>query len=388
MRIYDVWKFNYNKILFKDTWAFLEGLLAEHGCSYRDVAFHGGGPSRYFSKILEMRPRLNAYWRKRKNTLPGYTDQWCQHFTSMMVGEDRSVELLMEREDVEDLRFLIQKIPRPVSFTEIYLYLDGIDWYGDGSGEPIFDPIIYTNPYYPFSDFRFYFSNGISMGKSWASGNKYNCFDLIIDRTGENGSLRPLPPTFENIAKTLGKPMHKEQKCLFTREEEKEVRTIRKRVEEYLKHDVSVGVSLWRCHAEKYPITKEDDYHAHVDNRHPVSGYSPKKCFARAAECYGYGYVRYQTGEYLFAKKNEYGHEFRAIFRFLPLSYMLEVDLSVNGHTFTHALNGHADHVEEEQRCLDFAETVFATLALYEKELSSYLFEQYGESHSWFGYLS
>lgn len=387
MRIYDVWKFNYNQILFKDTWAFLEALLAEQGCTYRDVAFHGEGPSRYFSKILEMRPRLNAYWRKRKNPLPGYTDQWLWYFTSMTVGEDRSVELLMEREDVEELRFLIQKIPRPLSFTEIQLYLDGIDWYGDGSGEPIYDPRIYSNPYYPFADLGFYFSNGICMSKLWASGNKYNCFDLLIDRTGENGSIRPLPPSFENIVKTLGKPIHKEQKCIFTREEDNELRMICERVSVYLEN-VSVGASLWKCHREKYPITKEDDYHAQVDSRHPVSGYSPKKCFTRTAERYGYRYVRYRTGEYLFAKKNEHGHEFRAIFRFLPLSYMLEVDLSVSGHTFTHALRGYADHVKEEQRCFEFAEMVFATLALYEKELSSYIFEQYGGSPSWFGYLT
>ena len=372
MRVYEKITYNLKDIRFKDTKGYIDGLLAELGIRYTDIAFLFTGDSvgTICNKAVRQIPALSSYY----------------HICSVGAKYSQSPEehwlastpdgFYIDPSHTGSFCSLLQKIPHAVNFPDMNVILDNINWY---EGEAP-SPGVFSSHWQPFAYSLYsYTSNSIRLRKEFDYGNKYNPVEIYIDRTSETGDLRPYPKALEALMAKLGKPKHKWLHCVFTPEEEAVLKLAGEQMKEnFARTDVSSLFAGFEVQ-DVLPATPE----SLLASVTPVSGFSPKAVLSQAGKPYKMRYVSAAGGSYQFRKRNANGHYFTVEFMAQPMSKVYWAYLGVRGHNFSHNLYTTPHIIATEETMEAFAKACFEAIGRYEENHAQELLEAYGSTPEW-----
>lgn len=373
MRVYEKITYNLKDIRFKDTKEYLDGLLAELGIGYTDIAFLFTGDSvgTICKKAVKHFPALIPYY----HICPAgarYSQSPEEHWLASTPDG-----FYIDPAHTEAFCSLLQKIPHTVNFPDMNVILDKINWY---EGEDP-SPGVFSSHWHPYDYSLYsYTSNSIRLRKEFDYGNKYNSVEIYIDRTGETGDLRPYPKALEALMAKLGKPSHRKLNCAFTAEEEAALKSLDERMKEsFARTDISALFSAYGTKTVP-PITFQNL----LASVTPVSGFSPKAVLSQAGKPYKMRYVSAAGGCYQFRKRNANGHYFTVEFMAHPISKFFWAYLGVHGHNFSHHVYTTPSFIATEEKLEAFAKTCFEAIGQYEENHANALLEAYGPTPEWY----
>ncbi len=373
MRVYENISYNLKAIKFKDTIEFLDSLLSELGIGYRDIAFlfTGDHIGSICNKVIKHFPALASYYHVCPEGAK-YTQSQAEHWLASTPDG-----FYLDSAHTEDFCSLLKKIPHAINFPDMNIVLDNINWYGGEAPSPG----VFSSHWHPYQySLTAYSSNSIRLRKGFDYGNKYNPVVIYIDRTGENGDLRPYPKAWEALLDKLGKPKSKWLKCEFTPEEESVLKLAGERMKEsFVSTDVSAMFTEFETQA--VPPTEPESLLASVT---PVSGFSPKAVLSRVGKPYQMRYVFAANGYYQFRKCNTNGLYFTVEFMSQPMSRIYWACLGVQGYNFIHNLYTTPHIIATEETMEAFAKACFEAIGRYEENHAQELFEVYGMTPTWY----
>lgn len=379
MRVFEFFNYNLKNIRFKENKDYIDSLLCKLGIEYTDIGFcfWGDDNGELCDKAIKYFPSLTEYkqYEEPSKYYPGSSEKRC--FSSMCDLGEEGVSLCVKKEQKDSVASLIKKIPNPINFPFMGVLLDNVNWYGAEceNQKPAF-----TRNKYGFQDHEFssYFSNSIRFFKEFDFGNKYNPISLVIERLSDGDDLVPHPSTFAEVVNMLEKPVSRYFKCYFTDEERKHLEDMKGRVSAF----IAIKKELYRFslpEIETEPINNLEDYIT------PVSGFSPKAAFSKAARKFGYKYISYSHGQYIYRKADENNHTFEVEFLNIPLSVIFEASVGARGFNFSHTLfSAERVTLDEVSKAELFAEKVFEAADKMEKACGEELLSAYGKTPKWF----
>ncbi len=377
MRAYERISFNLKQIKFKENKEFLDSLLEKYGYKYKNIAFDFAlGSENDFQRINKNFPALIKY----KMTLPSDpnmsgSDQetYFSSVRDLKNGED----IFVDSKDIPQFCALLNKIPNTINFGSMEVVLDGIDWYGDGSGHKA------GKPKHNFFAFAKYFNNTIRYIKHWDSGNKYNIIDFVIDRTLSDEEIRPYPEAFEKMLAELGKPLSKNIECVFEEEEQKAWEEAKKPLQNrILKEDFSGHFDRYKEESQKL-----NSFSRLLEGVQPenLSGFSPKKGFNKAAKKYGFKYNTCADGCYIYKKINENNHTITVELTKERRSKIFGTTFVFTGCNFHHYYkNLPQTEINDENEAEEFAESSFLAALEFEEKYDDEMLKAYGKTPKWY----
>jgi hypothetical protein len=373
MRVYEKITYNLKDIKFKETKGYIDGLLAELGIGYTDIAFLFTGDSvgTICNKAIKQIPTLAPYY----HICPvgaKYSQSPEEHWLASTPDG-----FYIDPSHTEAFFSLLQKVPHAVNFPDMNVILDNINWY---EGEAP-SPGVFSSHWHPFDYSLYsYTSNSIRLRKEFDYGSKQNPVEIYIDRTGETGDLRPYPKALESLIAKLGKPKHKWLHCVFTEEEEEVLKQADARMKESYAHtDVSSLFAGFEVQ-DVLPATPE----GLLASVTPVSGFSPKAVLSQAGKPYKMRYVSAAGGCYQLRKRNANGHYFTVEFMAQPMSKVYWAYLRVHGHNFSHHIYTTPHMIATEETMEAFAKAYFEAIGRYEENHANELLEAYGPTPEWY----
>ena len=352
MRIIEKIRFNLNKIKFKETKSYLDNLLDKYDWSYKSMVFSmlTGTTEKAFKAF----PTLKKYDR----SLP------YRSAISSVSNEGFHID----KADESELCRLIAKIPNPINFGFIDIFLDNIDWYGENKEstlENVYDGHISE-----------LYGNNIRLKKEFDFGNKLNPLWLSIDRTTDTGDVREYPCGFENFLAELGKPTERELLCIFPAEQKENFENKKKEISSYLKS---------RYIIESYDLSAKNDEEYIMAKSEPLSGFSPKAIFSKEAKAHGYACVKSAHGT-VYTKTNGHNHTFSVDITRPLLTRLAFAELEIVGYNFRihTSLCDNDILLDSENTARVFAKRIFDIVDRAINDIEQVIYEGFGDTPKWY----
>ena len=349
--IEQIW-FNLKQIRFKETKAYLDGLTDKYGWSYKNMAFSFCTGST--EKAFKMFPMLKKYDR----SLP---------YRSIISSMDDNT-LYVDKNDENELCRIITKVPNPINFGFINVYLDNIDWYGE-SKESLPAHFFEGIPYELYG-------NNIRMRKEFDYGNKFNPVCITIDRSTDTGELREYPIGFTNFLTEMGKPHAKDIFCIFPEVQKEVFENKKKKLSAELKNKYTIeSKDLIAKDGEEYIMARSQS----------LSGFSPKAIFTKEAKVHGYmcKKISHRT---VYAKTNEHNHMFCVDITVPPFTKLSFAELEIKGNNFniTVPLCDNDILLDCEETAREYAKRVFDIADRVIGDVENTVYESFGNTPKWY----
>ncbi len=378
MQVFEVFNYNLKEIRFKNNKDYIDSLLCQLGFTYTDIGFcfWGYSTGELCDKAIKYFPQLAEYkqYEEPSKYYPGSSEMY--YFSSMFDNED-GVSLHVTEEQKDSVAALLKKIPHSINFPFMGVLLDNVNWYGD---EYQNHELAFRRKKYGFQDHNYYsyYGNSIRFFKEFDFGNKYNLVSFMIERLPDGDGLAPYPKGFSELLSMLGKPKSRVFRCYFPEQEKKDLERTYERVGAFIS-EMGAPFKISLPEIETEPITSIDDYVT------TVSGFSPKAAFSKAARKFGYKYISYSHGQYIYRKADENNHTFEVEFLNIPLSVVFEASVGAQGFNFSHTLfSAERVTLDEVSKAELFAEKVFEAADKMEKACGEELLSAYGKTPKWF----
>ena len=349
--IEQIW-FNLKQIRFKETKAYLDSLTDKYGWSYKNMAFSFCTGST--EKAFKMFPMLKKYDR----SLP-----YRSVISSM--GDNT---LFVDKNDENELCRIITKVPNPINFGFINVYLDNIDWYGE-SKESVPAHFFEGIPYELYG-------NNIRMRKEFDYGNKFNPVCITIDRTSEAGELREYPIGFAEFINELGKPYNKELSCIFPPEDH----TLFSERKELIKKHFNGKYCI-----DSTGLVAASDNEYMKSRVEPISGFSPKTIISKEAQKHKYVATKHRQ-VLRYTKINEHNHAFYIDIVRPPLTSVTFAEITFKGYNFeiTISICDTDIYLSSEEKAEIFAKRVFNMADNVISLAKPMLYEAFGDTPKWY----
>ncbi len=352
LRIIEKIRFNLNKIKFKETKSYLDNLLSKYGRSYKSMAFSmlTGTTEKAFKAF----PTLKKYDR----SLPYRT----------IISSVSNEGFHIDKADEGELCRLITKIPNPINFGFIDIFLDNIDWYGEDK-ESMLGKVYEGH----ISDL---YGNNIRLKKEFDFGNKLNPLWLSIDRTTDTGDIREYPCGFEDFLAELGKPLERELLCIFPAEQKEKFENKGKEISSYLKG---------RYIIESNDLTAKNNEEYITAKSEPLSGFSPKSIFSKEAKAHGYACVKSAHGA-VYKKINGHNHSFSVNIIRPSLTKLAFAELEITGYNFRiyTSLCNNDIYLDSEDAARIFAKRAFDMADRAINDIEKAIYEGFGDTPNWY----
>ena len=378
LRVYEIIMFNLKQIKFKENKDFLDALLEKYGYKYKSIAFDFGScEEKDIKKVTKSFPPLEKY---AAFTATEKNSDYEQHiFSSIRKNEHGEEVIHADNEDIEAFSGLLKKIPNPINFGTMEVLLDGIDWYSDNSLHSM------GKPHHGFFAFAKFYSNSITFKKQFDYGNKLNLITFTIDRTLSDEELRPHPEAFEKLIAELGKPYHKCLECAFEEDEKKAWTEAREPLQKRIRNE-DLSKFFTSYESELQERAKKDLYTQTLEELTPISGFSPKKGFSKAAKKFGFKYKTFNSQCYFYTKTNENNHTVTAEFFNNSFSSSISGAVDFNGYNISHGGSNGIPQVLIycEKDAENYAEKLFEAALALEKIYKDELLSTYGKTPIWY----
>ena len=380
MRVFRYYWFNLkDRVLFKDTLAFIEKWLAEKNIKYSGMGFildHGNN-----DKISQKYPSIKKYIKPTPESgmgkISSISDNW---------DEDKKIHV--EQEDENIVREIATKIPRPYNYAFMRFFLDNIQWFDEINTEPAIKLPYNRKPDHPtefpsaFSVLHVHKSNSIHIIKEFDYGKKLNPIEVCIEVTKNDDELLSDENIVNALSDLLGKPYVKSTEIVFDENLQEKFRSAEEHINEKIK---ILKEKITIPEYERKYIPDPDEYIARFEHEINLKGIAPKKALLPLCKEYGYKYSKHPGNSgYECIKINGNNHKFTIEFVQLPVKRIFECYLWMQGCNFNFSLalgEFCPDNQEElESRFKD----AFKLAISVEPQLSEQLLYYYGKTPNWF----
>ncbi len=355
MRVFERYSFNLNKIKFKENKEYFDKLFQEFGLDYNGISFclrciNGEKTEKSFPFLKEYK----TYYES--NT----------ELSECIFATINDDSIYLKEEYSEQFDLLISKIPRPLNFNFAGVVLDKVCW-NDEDQPPCFDSLDNKNHRY-----RGYYSNSVRFFREFDYGNKLNIIELMVERKADLKHIQPLPQRFMQVCQHLGKPIHRELICLFSKEEKAEMKKADSELNTFFDN---ANLSLFSNFIE-----------SNTENLMcPVPKIPIKEILKACGKEKKFKYKGCESGIYMFECLNENNHKIKVEFSGFGNFPMLEATIWICGYNFEHcALKIPRIYVNSEDAAKEYAKAVFDFIGNMKNDLNSMLLDSYGKTPHWY----
>ena len=410
MRVFRTFYFDLKKrVLFKDTLPFVETWLEEQGITYEKMAFmldvsYGDR----FDKAVKVLPDLERYRRKHCN---GYdlTDEgllaangeilpFQYEISSVPQNWPENTIIHVCKEDESLVRKVIQKIPRPINPGFTNIVLDNVHWFPEINITPgVADYDNHNGRVYPNAINLYpYYSNNIVLSKAFDYGIKHNIVSATIEQTKSHEELLDIAPIVEKLTAFFGTPTPIRTGILNIIFDDIEIKANSEAENAFS----SILQNLWdelQPHQALLAITKNnppifeatkiimDGQEINHYTQNETENVSIKKSVLKYLKPLGFTYKYAPDFCFLSTRKNKYNYVVEVGFGKLPMSFMLNHWITIQGYNFSvNVPLGINVEVANQQTIDNIVEKTAEIAILAEERLIEPLYEYFGKTPQWY----
>lgn len=364
MRIFEEYTFNItDKVKRKDVLTYIQNMIAELGLSWSDLAFRAActPSSSAITNILEKFPELKKYFHNSQFEygmgICSHTENWC------------SGELFADKSDYDNIFTVFSKIPRPFNVSGRIL-LSGVNWFGEKSAPPAIDYRYEEPPEFFTSKSAQYCSNYIEYAYHYGKDIIIHaCIEVTDEPVPHESSI-----VIEKLIPYLGEPVNLRTVCIFSREENKRLKELKKKHSEYLNSLIKETMPV----PKYYPFTGK--YKAPIPHIADIP--VMKKAFAGTGFTHKKGNPGW-LGEYDF--RDSHGFTYQAHIQKGSDGYSFTVSLHIFGCNFRfHALGDLTYEMEKEGESQPILREFALLCAKIRDEYGDKLAEDFGDTPDWY----